>query len=114
NKQITAWESIPLFERMNEPKQEPLLNLRDKEENKSRRYAEIEQAKQKIKAFVDENEVLFKVTDPENKHWLAYLKYLDQMITDGLLRTIAVSLGYLLDETDNKKNVAPLFDAKLE
>jgi dynein heavy chain len=36
------------------------------------------------------------------------------MITDGLLRTIAVSLGYLLDETDNKKNVAPLFDAKLE
>ena len=114
NKQITAWETVPLFERLNESKQEPLLNVRDKEENKTRRYAEITQAAMKIKSFIDENEVFFKVTDPENKNWLAYLKYLDQMITDGLLRTIAVSLGYLLDETDCKKNVAPLFDAKLE
>ena len=36
------------------------------------------------------------------------------MVTDGLLKTIAVSLGYLLDETDQKKNPPPLFSAELE
>ena len=36
------------------------------------------------------------------------------MVTQGLLKTIAVSIGYLLDQTDVKKNPSPLFIAQLE
>ena len=115
NKEITTWENIPIFERIKDIKSEPLLNLKDKEENKKKRYVEIEMAQEKIKELVTENEKLFLAHVEENlKNWEQYQMYLDEMIIGGLLRTIAVSIGYLLDETDVKKNITPLFDAKLE
>ena len=36
NKEIRAWENVPLFERINDPKMEPLLNTKDVEENKKK------------------------------------------------------------------------------
>jgi hypothetical protein len=79
------------------------------------RYAEIREASGKIRAILDENSRLFQVeANGSQAPWDAYLAYLDSMVEDGLLRAVAVSLGYLLDETDAKKDVAALFTASLE
>ena len=32
--------------------------------------------------------------------WHAYLDYIDSLVVDGLLYTVACSIGFLLDETD--------------
>ena len=114
NKEITTWENMPLFERINDPKMEPLLNLKDRDENKRKRYAEISTVTVSIKNHIKENEKLFNALENNAEHWNEYLNYVDEMITNGLLKTIAVSIGYILDETDVKKNISPLFDAKLE
>ena len=114
---ISVWEHQPLFERIKDPKQEPLLSLGDREEKKEKRYREIQEASLKIETILAENEKLFKVNSEDRgarTHWESYLAFLDKMVAEGLLRAIAVSLGYLLDETDEKKDISVLFDVKLE
>ena len=32
--------------------------------------------------------------------WHSYLDYIDGLVIDGLLHTVACSIGFLLDETD--------------
>ena len=114
---ISVWENTPLFERLKDPKKEALLSMDDREEKKAKRYKEIQEASLRIETILAENEKLYKV-EFDNKvakaHWESYLNYLDKMVADGLLKTIAVSLGYLLDETDEKKDISVLFDVKLE
>ena len=113
---ITSWENEPLFVRIKDPRREPLLNLEEREERKKKRYSEIQEATVKIKDLLEENKKLFhanaKISNDRN--WKNYLVYLDNMVANGLLKGIAVSLGYLLDETDEKKDISPLFDIKLE
>ncbi|KAK6632535.1 hypothetical protein RUM43_013303 [Polyplax serrata] len=47
--------------------------------------------------------------------WEAYLEYIDQVVTAGILSSIACSIGYLIDETDpNVKDHQPLFEVALE
>ena len=114
---VSKWENEPLFVRIKDPKSEPLLNLEDREERKAKRYKEISEATLKIQALLEENKKLFQAnTAPPSakKHWNNYLIYLDEMVAQGLLKAIAVSLGYLLDQTDEKKDITPLFDIKLE
>ena len=114
---VSKWESEPLFVRIKDPKSEPLLNLNDREERKAKRYKEIAEATLKIQELLEENKKLFKANTAhpsEINHWNNYLNYLDEMVAHGLLKAIAVSLGYLLDQTDEKKDLTPLFDLKLE
>ena len=114
---VSKWENEPLFVRIKDPKSEPLLNLEDREERKAKRYKEISEATLKIQELLEENKKLFQAnTAPPSakKHWNNYLIYLDEMVAQGLLKAIAVSLGYLLDQTDEKKDITPLFDIKLE
>ena len=113
---ISVWEHHPLFERIKDPKKEPLFSMDDREEKKSKRYREIQEASLRIETILAENEKLYKVdftSKQAKKHWESYLNYLDKMVAEGLLRTIAVSLGYLLDETDEKKDISVLFSVSL-
>lgn len=46
--------------------------------------------------------------------WKAYVDYVDDMIVDGLFNTIHCSIKFLLDNTDPKNGMDPLFEAQLE
>ena len=62
------------------------------------------------------NQELFGVNleiDWQKKAWHSYLKYVDDIVYQSLLQMVAASLGFFLDETDHRKNPAPLFDLKL-
>ena len=50
----------------------------------------------------------------ESEHWKAYVEYLDDMVVEGFFHCISCSLSYLLDNTDSKNQVCPLFEARLE
>ena len=113
-REINKWVDKPLFIRINDSKKEPLLNIGSREEMKSKRYKDIEKTSAIIQELIEENEELLKGDEVDFKYWNLYLRYIDEMVTDGLLKTIAVSLGYLLDQTDVKKNPSPLFSAEME
>ena len=114
NREINKWADKPLFKRVEDPKKEPLLDIKSREEVKTKRYAEIEKTSAHIQNLIGENEDLLKGADVEFKYWNLYLRYIDEMVTKGLLKMVAVSMGYLLDHTDVKKNPAPLFSAEME
>ena len=115
---IDQWRSKPLYVRcQNSEKERDLLDIKRRDELKAARYRGMTEAGERIVELVKENEVLFEVElddDSSRKAWNYYLRHLDHIILDSLLHTVAVSLGYLLDETDVKKSPAPLFATKLE
>ena len=114
-KLISQWEEKALFVRSDD--EVGLLNLTDRMENKSIRYIEIKEASKKITSLIRENLALFEIDlDDEGpkKAWSIYLRNIDAIVTDSLLQSVAVSLGYLLDQTDIKKKPKPLFNTKLQ
>lgn len=46
--------------------------------------------------------------------WKAYVMYVDDMVVDGCFNAIECSLKFLLQQTDPKQALAPLFQAQLE
>ena len=46
--------------------------------------------------------------------WEDYLDYVDEIVVNGLLKSVASSVGYLLDETDPNLTQGILFEIKLE
>lgn len=67
----------------------------------------------KIHSLVAENVACFKSTE-SSEHWKAYVEYLDEMVVEGFFHCISCSLNYLLDNTDSKNQLHPLFEARLE
>ena len=115
--EISAWEKVPLFQRRSDPKREPLLDLENREAAKTKRYEEIKLASYRIQVILEQNFLFFKANSGSQAaklYWENYLVYLDQIVANGLLKAVAVSLGYLVDETDKKKDIKPLFEASIE
>ncbi|XP_072167681.1 dynein beta chain, ciliary [Diadema setosum] len=106
------WSKQSLFERK-ELKKESLLALDDRQERLNKRYAEITTAGEKIHALMKENLALFKA-EAGSDIWKAYVDYLDDMVVDGFYSCILCTLNYLLENTDLKQCIAPLFEARLE
>ena len=52
--------------------------------------------------------------DANSDTWKAYVDYVDEMIVDGFFDTIRCSLKFLLDNTDPKNDINPLFESQLE
>lgn len=73
----------------------------------------MEIAGKKIIKLVEECKEHFKAEE-ESETWNAYLNYIDELVTDGLLKTMAASIGYLLDETDPSLTQGVLFEVRLE
>ena len=115
---IGQWRSKPLYVRSSTSERErDLLDIKRRDELKAARYRGLREAAEKIVKLVEENERLFEVEldeESSRKAWNYYLRHLDSLILDALLHTVAVSLGYLLDETDVRKSPPPLFATKLE
>ena len=115
--EINRWAELPLFKRVDEKGKPSLLDLGMREKNKEKRYQEIREAVQVIQGLVAENEKFYKIVkggERLQKRWRSYLQFLDYLISDGLLITIACSVGYLLDQTDVRSDIEPLFQVHLE
>lgn len=116
-KLVSTWKHIPLFVRVNNNQDRSLLDLKKKDELKKARYKGLTDAAERVDLLIKENEKLFEVEldeEPSKKAWNIYLRHVDTIVLDALLKTIAVSIGYLLDETDVKKSPATLFTTKLQ
>ncbi|XP_074871093.1 dynein axonemal heavy chain 9 [Carettochelys insculpta] len=106
-----TWIS-PIFERK-DGKREMLLSLEDRPERLEKRYALIKESGLRLHALVKENLSLF-ATDPASDFWKAYVDYVDEMVLDGFFSAIECSLKYLLENTDSKAGLAPLFEVQLD
>ena len=90
-----------------------LLFFPDIDALKAKRNEEMETAGSKIDNLVEQCKQFFRADDGADT-WKAYLEYIDELVIEGLLKTMAASIGYLLDETDPSLTQGILFEVKLE
>lgn len=86
---------------------------KEREQYQKRRRDLIKEADVKIHSLVADNVTCFKCEESSDL-WKAYVEYLDEMVVEGFFHCIGCSLNYLLDNTDIKNQVSPLFEARLE
>ncbi|KAM8946996.1 dynein axonemal heavy chain 9 [Pelodytes ibericus] len=103
---------LPIFERK-DGKKDTLLNLDDRTERLEKRYNVIRESGSKTHTLLKENMALFNA-DPSSDIWKAYVDYIDEMVLDGFFNAIECSLKFLLDNTDSKAGLAPLFEVALD
>ncbi|XP_006898632.1 PREDICTED: LOW QUALITY PROTEIN: dynein heavy chain 9, axonemal [Elephantulus edwardii] len=107
---MKTWVS-PIFKRK-DGKKECLLSLDDQHEHMERYYNLIKESGHKIHALVQENLTLFSA-DPTSQIWKTYVNYIDDMLLDGFFLAIECSLKYLMENTENKPGVTPIFETQL-
>ena len=73
----------------------------------------METAGSQIANLVEQCRQYFKADDL-SEAWQKYLEYIDELVVDGLLKTMAASIGYFLDETDPTLTQGVLFEVRLE
>ncbi|XP_054832302.1 dynein axonemal heavy chain 9-like [Eublepharis macularius] len=103
---------LPVFERK-DGKRDSLLYLDDGHERLDKHYRLITDSGLKIHLLIKENLILFGA-DPISDVWKAYLEYVDELVLDGFFNAIECSLKYLLENTDSKAGLAPLFKVQLD
>ncbi|NXA70989.1 DYH9 protein, partial [Mohoua ochrocephala] len=108
---VHSWGS-PVFERR-DSKRESVLNLEECQEHLERRYSLVRVAGQRLHSLVKENQSLL-LADPASDAWKAYLEYVDEIVLDGFFTAVECSLKYLLENTDPKAALAPLFEVQLD
>ncbi|KAM6050175.1 dynein axonemal heavy chain 9 [Theristicus caerulescens] len=108
---VQSWV-LPIFERK-DGKKESLLSLEDCQDRLERRYSLIRESGQRIHSLVKENQSLL-LADPASDIWKAYVDYVDEIVLDGFFTAIECSLKYLLENTDPKAGLAPLFEVQLD
>ncbi|XP_064323504.1 dynein axonemal heavy chain 9 [Phalacrocorax carbo] len=108
---VRSWVS-PIFERKN-GKRESLLSLEDCQDRLERHYSLVRESGQRIHSLVKENQSLL-LADLTSDIWKAYVDYVDEIVLDGFFTTIECSLKYLLENTDSKAGLAPLFEVQLD
>ena len=75
-----------------------------------KRNAAFNKASKKITSLVNECKVNFRVAHDDSRQWQDYLEYVDEIVITGLLKVVACSLGYFLDETDPTLTHGILFE----
>uniref|UniRef100_A0A8C4UZ95 Dynein axonemal heavy chain 17 n=1 Tax=Falco tinnunculus TaxID=100819 RepID=A0A8C4UZ95_FALTI len=108
---VRSWVS-PIFERK-DCKRESLLSLEDCQDRLERRYSLVRESGQRIHSLLRENQSLL-LADAGSDIWKAYVDYVDEIVLDGLFTAIECSLKYLLENTDPKAGLAPLFEVQLD
>ncbi|XP_062448100.1 dynein axonemal heavy chain 9 [Rhea pennata] len=108
---LRSWMS-PIFERK-DGKRESLLSLEDCQDHLEKRYSLVRESGLRIHSLVKENQSLF-TADTASDVWKAYVDYVDEIVLDGFFTTIECSLKYLLENTDPKAGLAPLFEVQLD
>ncbi|XP_052612854.1 LOW QUALITY PROTEIN: dynein axonemal heavy chain 9 [Peromyscus californicus insignis] len=107
---MKTWVS-PIFKRKDGKKECP-LSLDDQQDRMEKYYGLIRESGLKIHALVQENLVLF-AADPASGIWKTYVNYIDSMLLDGFFLAIECSLKYLLENTECKAGITPIFEAQL-
>ncbi|NXF34813.1 DYH9 protein, partial [Nyctibius bracteatus] len=108
---LRSWV-LPIFERK-DGKRESLLSLEDCQDRLERCYSLVRASGLRIHALVKENQSLL-LADPASDVWKAYVDYVDEIVLDGFFAAIECSLKYLLENTDPKAGLAPLFEVQLD
>uniref|UniRef100_A0A8D2N608 Dynein axonemal heavy chain 17 n=1 Tax=Zonotrichia albicollis TaxID=44394 RepID=A0A8D2N608_ZONAL len=108
---VRSWGS-PMLERR-DPKREAVLSLEECQERLERRYSLVREAGHRIHSLVEENQSLLRA-EPASDAWKGYLDYVDEIVLDGFFTAIECSLKYLLENTDPKAGLAPLFEVQLD
>uniref|UniRef100_A0A3B3RIQ7 Dynein axonemal heavy chain 17 n=1 Tax=Paramormyrops kingsleyae TaxID=1676925 RepID=A0A3B3RIQ7_9TELE len=110
---MKTWVS-PIFERK-EGKKDTLINLDDISDRLEKRYTQFRDSGDRIHSLLKvlENLALFKA-HPASETWRAYVDYIDEMVIDGFYTSIECSLKFLLDNTDSRAGLAPLFEVQLD
>uniref|UniRef100_A0A8C0E5M4 Dynein axonemal heavy chain 9 n=1 Tax=Balaenoptera musculus TaxID=9771 RepID=A0A8C0E5M4_BALMU len=107
---MKTWVS-PIFKRK-DGKKECLLSMDDQHDRMEKYYSLIKESGLKIHALVQENLGLFSA-DPTSSIWKTYVNYIDDMLVDGFFLAIECSLKYLLENTECKAGLTPIFEAQL-
>ncbi|XP_054565087.1 dynein axonemal heavy chain 9 [Eptesicus fuscus] len=107
---MKTWVS-PIFKRK-DGKRECLLSVEDQHDRMEKYYSCIRESGLKIHALVQENLDLFSA-DPTSDIWKTYVDYIDNMLLDGFFLAIECSLKYLLENTECKAGLNPIFEAQL-
>ncbi|XP_077291064.1 dynein heavy chain at 93AB [Arctopsyche grandis] len=111
---MSSWCKVPVFERK-QSKKDTTLCLEEKQERITKRYAAIKEASSIIQNLLDDNMKLFNMQDSQDSTlWKNYVKFVDDIVSTSLLKTVGCSLGYLAEHMDPKNGLAPLFQAQLE
>ncbi|XP_054702769.1 dynein axonemal heavy chain 9 isoform X1 [Grus americana] len=108
---VGSWVS-PIFERK-DGKRESLLSLEDCQDHLERRYSLVRESGLRIHSLLKENQSIL-LADPASDIWKAYVDYVDEIVLDGFFTAIECSLKYLLENTDPKAGLAPLFEVQLD
>ncbi|NXC42955.1 DYH9 protein, partial [Penelope pileata] len=108
---VRSWGS-PIFERK-DGKRESLLSLEDCQDRLEKRYSLVRESGLRIHSLMKENQSLL-TADPASDVWKAYVDYMDEIVLDGFFTAIECSLKYLLENTDPKAGLAPLFEVQLD
>ena len=93
------------------------FNKEEMEKCKEERYSGIKECSFDIENLIlDTSEcfLIHKRIKPTSRRWKSYLRFIDSIVSEALLYTIAASIGYLLDQTDINKDITPLFALELE
>ncbi|XP_053528697.1 dynein axonemal heavy chain 9 isoform X1 [Artibeus jamaicensis] len=107
---MKTWVS-PMFKRK-DGKKECLLSVDDQQDRMEKYYSCIRDSGMKIHTLVQENLGLFSA-DPASNIWKTYVNYIDDMLLDGFFLAIECSLQYLLENTECKPGLNPIFEAQL-
>nr|XP_045746232.1 dynein axonemal heavy chain 9 [Mirounga angustirostris] len=107
---MKTWVS-PIFKRK-DGKKECLLSMDDQHDRMEKYYHLIRESGLKIHALVQENLGLF-AADPTSNIWKTYVNYIDEMLLDGFFLAIECSLKYLLENTECKAGLTPIFEVQL-
>ncbi|XP_064531689.1 dynein axonemal heavy chain 9 isoform X4 [Pseudopipra pipra] len=108
---VGSWAS-PILERK-DGKRDSVLSLEDCQNHLEKRYSLVREAGQRIHSLLKENQSLL-LADPASDSWKAYVDYVDEIVLDGFFTATECSLKYLLENTDPKAGLAPLFEVQLD
>lgn len=90
---VQTWLGNPLFERK-DGKREALLNMDEHAHaRKLKQYKGIEEMTVKVTEIVERNKnhLMKENTPDQQKTWDTYLQFLESIVLDGLIKTVAVS-----------------------
>lgn len=111
---MSVWVRQPLFERR-DGKKDTVLCIDERPDRTAKRYGEIQAASEEIHKLLHDNMVQFDMEDKQDDEmWLNYVDFVDNIVYEYLLKTVGVSVGYIVENMDPENNYAPLFEARLE
>lgn len=89
---MEPWTRTPLIERKDRRK-DSLLSFDERSEKVSKRCREIQRAAEQIHSLVEENRVLYRVSEEMEERWERYVAYVDGIVMESLRRAVGCSLG---------------------